>query len=438
MQAVKTLWQSFLWRSLYYIFAFVINVLIARHFEASISGSVYYLSSIYAFVVLLSSLSIESGIIYFSAKAQIPVERLFSFSLLWTLFTGLITWLVQLFFFKNAYDGVSHSLLVVSAVLYISGNLLTTYCAGFFYADSDFRSPNIIIVTTTIILIVLIPYNGKSVIPSITNENYFYVYFGSFFVQGVCMAIAAKFKYIKAGLFHFITMAEFRLLFRYCALAFAGNVIFFLLYRVDYFFVERYCTAEQLGNYIQVSKLVHLFFILPTILASAVFTMSAGEQQEGVNKLLPLLSRSIFLLYAVVCVVLALLGKWLFPFVFGESFTAMYKPFLLLVPGILALSGMFTLTAYFAGKNRIKINIMAAVYAFIVMLAGDIIFIPTHGIMAAALVSSAGYFVYQVYIIHAFKKEYACSVIDFFIFRSSDWKQIQNAIYALLKIKNGS
>ena len=110
MRAVRTLWQSFLWRTLYYIFAFVINVLIARHFEASISGSVYYLSSIYAFVVLLSSLSIESGIIYFSARAQIPVERLFSFSLLWTLFTGLLTWLVLLFFLKNEYDGISHSL----------------------------------------------------------------------------------------------------------------------------------------------------------------------------------------------------------------------------------------------------------------------------------------------------------------------------------------
>ena len=438
MQAAKTLWQSFLWRSLYYISAFVVNILIARHFEASLSGSVYYLSSIYAFVVLLSSLSIESGIIYFSAKAQIPVERLFSFSILWAFFIGLITWLVILLFFKDAYNGISGQFLMVSAVLYISGNLLTTYCAGFFYAHSDFRSPNIIVVACSILLIALIPYNGRSVIPVVTNENYFYVYFGSFFVQGICMAIAARLKYIKAGLLYFITIAEFRILFRYCALTFTGNVIFFLLYRVDYFFVERYCSAEQLGNYIQVSKLVHLFFILPTIMASAVFTMSAGEKQDGVNKLLPLISRSIFLLYAFTCLVSGLVGQWLFPFVFGASFTGMYKPFMMLIPGILALSGMFTITAYFAGKNKVKINIIAAVYAFIVILAGDIIFIPKYGIVAAAMVSSAGYIVYQIYIIASFKKEYECSAADFFIFRSSDLKQIRNAIYASLKIKNES
>jgi O-antigen/teichoic acid export membrane protein len=438
MQAAKTLWQSFLWRSLYYISAFVINILIARHFEASLSGSVYYLSSIYAFAVLLSSLSIESGIIYFSAKAQIPVERLFSFSILWTFITGLVTLLIVFLLFKNAYHGISSTLLIVSAVLYISGNLLTTYCAGFFYAHSDFRSPNIIVVICTILLVAIIPYNGQSVIPAVTNKNYFYVYFGSFFVQGICMAIAAKLKYIKAGLFHFITIAEFRMLFRYCVLTFTGNVIFFLLYRVDYFFVEKYCTAHQLGNYIQVSKLVHLFFLLPTIMASAVFTISAGEKLDSINKLLPLLSRSIFLLYTFTCFILGLVGQWLFPFIFGATFTSMYHPFLMLIPGILALSGMFTITAYFAGKNKVKINIIAAVYAFIVILAGDIIFIPRYGIVAAALVSSLGYIVYQVYIIRAFKKEYECSVADFFIFRQSDWKQIQNAINASLKIKNGS
>ena len=173
-------------------------------------------------------------------------------------------------------------------------------------------------------------------------------------------------------------------------------------------------------------------------MASAVFTMSAGEKQDGVNKLLPLISRSIFLLYAFICLITGLVGQWLFPFVFGDSFTGMYKPFLMLIPGILALSGMFTITAYFSGKNKVKINIIAAVYAFVVILAGDIIFIPKYGIVAAAMVSSAGYIVYQIYIIASFKKEYECSAADFFIFRSSDLKKIRNAIYASLKIKNES
>ena len=216
-------------------------------------------------------------------------------------------------------------------------------------------------------------------------------------------------------------------------MAFTANVIFFLLYRVDYFFVERYCTKVQLGNYIQVSKLVHLFFILPTILASAVFPITAGGRKEGIDKLLTLLSRSIFLLYVLSCVILAAIGKWLFPFVFGESFSDMYLPFLLLIPGILALSGIFTLTAYFAGKNRIKVNIAGSVYALIIIVIADIIFIPQYGIQAAAIISSVGYIFYQVYIIAVFKKKYQIAITDFFIFRSYDFKKIKSSIQNAFK-----
>ncbi len=438
MQAGKVLLQSMLWRGLYYATAFVINILIARHFQASASGAIYYISSIYAGVLLFSSLSMESGIIYFSAKEKIPASKLFNFSVVWSCFIGLLTFLIVFYFFKEAYQGISANLLIVSSVLYITGNLLITYCSGFFYARNNFRIPNIIIIAGTIILIILIPYRGRSVIPAINDENYFYIYFSSFFVQGICMAIATRIKYIKKGMLHFLSLPEFKMLFRYCALAFMGNIIFFLLYRIDYFFVEKYCTAGELGNYIQVSKLAHLFFILPTILASAVFPITAGAQKEAIHKLLTMLSRSIFFLYVLVCLILVLTGKWLFPFVFGESYTAMYQSFLWLIPGILSLSGIFTLTAYFAGKNKIKVNIIGSVYALLVILIGDIIFIPKYGINAAALVSSVGYIVYQVYIIMVFKKEYPCSVADFFIFRWSDWKQIKNSISVSLKKANES
>ena len=428
MQAGRTLVQSMLWRGLYYVTAFIINILIARHFQASVSGFIYYISSIYALVLLLSSLSIESGIIYFAAKGEIAVGKLYNFSIAWSLIIGLISFFTVYLFFGDSYAGISKTLLIVSSVSFIFGNLLTTYCSAFFYARQNFIVPNCINIIGTVLLIALIPYNGKSIIPAITDENYFYIYFCSFFVQGICMAIAAKIKYIKRDVQRFLSLAEFKILFRYCVLAFTGNIIYFLLYRVDYFFVERYCSADQLGNYIQVSKLVHLFVIIPTILASAVFPMTAGGQKSGINHLLTLLSRSIFSIYLVSCLFLAFTGNWIFPFVFGDSFSQMYLPFLLLIPGILSLSGLFTLTAYFAGKNQIKINIIGSVYALIIILAGDIIFIPRFGINAAALVSSLGYMVYQGYIIIVFKKEFQTPVGQFFIFKSSDLKSIKSSM----------
>lgn len=436
MQPGKTLMQSMLWRGLYYVAAFIINILIARHFQASTSGVIYYISSIYALVLLFASLSLESGIIYFAAKGEIEVSKLYGFSLVWSLVIGLVTFLVVYFFFEDAYAQISQPLLIVSSVTYILGNLLTTYCSAFFYARQNFVLPNVINIACTVSLIALIPYNGKSVIPGVNNENYFYFYFGSFLVQGICLAFAAKIKYIKADVIRLLSKADFKLLFRYCALAFVGNIIYFLLYRVDYFFVEKYCSTVQLGNYIQVSKLGHLFFILPTILASAVLPIAAGGNKQSINQLLTLISRSILLLYALACIGLAVAGNWLFPFVFGETYTDMYLPFLLLIPGILSLSGIFTFTAYFAGKDRIRINIIGSVYALLFVIVADILFIPNFGIEAAALISSGGYIIYQVYIIYVFKKEYKTTLSDFFIFKFTDIEKLKAGLHAAFKTNN--
>lgn len=436
MQAGKSLFQSLLWRGLYFISAFIINLLLARHFQASVSGAIYYISSIYALVLLVFSLSLESGIIYFIARKEIPADRLFGFSFGWSLLTGLIVFFSAYFFFRDAYNQLPQSLLLFSAVSFIFGNLLTNYCSGFFYAHNDFAIPNAINIVVTVLLIILLPYNGRSVIPSINNDNYFYIYFGSFMLQGIVISVAAKIKYIHKGVRYFLSWTDFRLLFRYCSLVFAGNVVYFLLYRVDYLFVEKYCSLEQLGNYIQVSKLGHLFFILPTILASAVFPLTAGGKGGNMAELSALLSRALFFIYLLACGVLVITGKWLFPFAFGESFSEMYQPFLFLIPGILSLSGLFTLTAYFAGKGQVKTNIIGSVYALVIILAGDFIFIPLYGINAAAVVSSIGYMVYQAYIVTVFKKEFNMPLGRFFLFRNSDIHQIKNGIGALLTKDN--
>ena len=113
----------------------------------------------------------------------------------------------------------------------------------------------------------------------------------------------------------------------------------------------------------------------------------------------------------------------------------MYQPFLLLIPGILSLSSIFTITAYFAGSNRIKINIIGSVYALLFILFGNMIFTPLFGINAAALISSIGYIVYQVYIIGVLKKEFKLPLSDFFIFKFTDIKKIGAGINDTIKNK---
>ncbi|MEO7765799.1 MAG: polysaccharide biosynthesis C-terminal domain-containing protein, partial [Ferruginibacter sp.] len=92
-----------------------------------------------------------------------------------------------------------------------------------------------------------------------------------------------------------------------------------------------------------------------------------------------------------------------------------------LIPGILSLSMLFTLTAYYAGRNRIGVNINGALLALIFVVAGDYFLIPKYGINAAAMVSSIGYFVYLLFVLRIFVKEHNVLWSSFFIIKANDF-----------------
>jgi O-antigen/teichoic acid export membrane protein len=218
----------------------------------------------------------------------------------------------------------------------------------------------------------------------------------------------------------FPSSPEMKWLLGYSLLAFTGNLLTFLVFRVDYWLIQYFERSnEELGNYIQVSKLAQLFFTLPSVLATAVFPLTAGGL-PSIGADLKILSRIVFMAAISGCFVLALTGYWLFPAVFGEKFDDMYLPFLLLAPGIIAICLAYPLAGYFSGRNRISINIFSSLLALVLIVAGNIIFIPLYGIRGAAAVSSLGYLTLCGFLLFNFKKYETAGVRDLFVPRKTD------------------
>ncbi len=261
---------------------------------------------------------------------------------------------------------------------------------------------------------------------ALKTSTFLYIYFLTFLIQGLLLIAAVLYSYAVKGAQLILSKAEFQKVLRYSMVAFAGNIIFFLVYRVDYFFVRYYCSAADLGNYIQVSKLGQMVILLPSIMASAVFPLVAGGQKEEVNRGLKLLSRISLLVIGFFCVMVALTGNWLFTFVFGKSFDRMFLPYLLLIPGVLSLSSLYPLAAYYSGKNKLMVNITGSLIALLFIVIADFIFIPRFGISAAALISSIGYIMYHSYVLIVFRQEYKTSVAGFFMIKKSDFIWLKN------------
>ncbi|MEO6683733.1 MAG: polysaccharide biosynthesis C-terminal domain-containing protein [Ginsengibacter sp.] len=429
MNIQKLIYQNIFWRGLFVVSAFLLNILIARHFDAAITGWIYYLFTIFSFFTLLGSFSLESGLIFFGSKKEIPLERLGGFSLIWTL---MIAVLIVLIYFILAISGIDIPVEKFQyALLFICGSILLTFITGLFYAQQNYITSNIVGITINILLIILLLNINSS--SRLTDEIFISIYFGSFLLAGGVLLLLF-FQRSTISNFGLINREQSKKLFRYSMLVFLSNVVFFLLYKIDYWFVNKYCSPEELGNYIQISKVGQMFLLLPGILSASLFPLIAGNHIAKLEDALKTISRTIFFFYLLGCGFLVIVGKWLFPFVFGDSFSGMYQPFLFLIPGILSLSMVSTMAAYFSGKNRVSINLTGSFIALVVIITGDALLIPKYGIAAAAAVSSVGYLTYHIFVLYTFHRMHHSRVIDFFYFRLSDLRKLKESVFKNTKL----
>ncbi len=426
----KLFTQNIIWRGLYYLVNFILTFAVARYFQASISGTIFYVINNCALITLLLSISFESAIIFFASEKEIKLSKLFHFAVLWIVGIALLLFFIFLFVkpaFSNSFFVTHFS----SALLFILGNIMTTFMGSFYFAQKKFVFPNLISIIVSMILILLLFCINEN--NWLTSERFLSFYFGSYLIQGVLLSLFLLRSNLNFSGFSLLNKIELSRLFKYLSLVFFSNLITFFCYRIDYWFVYYFCSAGEMGNYIQVSKLAQLFFIFPGILAAVVFPLTTGGEEKKVKEIIPALTRGILLLYAVLCVGLGLCGKWLFPFIFGNSFLLMYPAFLFYIPGIIGFSALYIFTSFYSGRDMVMVNIKGCLLALTITLIGDLVFVPLYGINAAATISSCAYLAYFIFVLHAYVMEFDVPIKDFFGLHRTDLKQVRNFI---LKKKN--
>jgi O-antigen/teichoic acid export membrane protein len=419
MKLATALSKSILWRGFYFVSVMLLNILVARHFQSEGSGQMYYVINLLAFTLILISFCLEAPMGYYLSQQKLNETQLALLSVGWTVLIMLPGW-----FIIRTLPVPKEGLLQLagfhfSATSFLAGNLLISFFVSLFYAKMDFVLPNLLLVAVNLLLIGMVP-NNDWVSGFLSNERYVQLYFFGFFMQGFLLMLAFLFRYFKWSALKAVPAALIKPFFSFAFIAVVTNSMTFLMYRIDYWFVNKYCGDDELGNYIQACKLAQLFFIVPSILAAVVFPMTASGRREEMNEKMQLLSRGLILFYSIACLCLLLTGFWLFPLVFGSTFQKMYLPFILLIPAILSYSVIHLLAAYYSGKKVLRVNLTGNILALTIIVTGDYLIIPKFGIAGAAVVSSIGYICYMSYMLLAHAKEYKSSFVDFLLFRKTD------------------
>ena len=409
MSVKKAIQDIILWRGLNFLSVFILNVLVARLFEASQAGSLFFFINNLSLVILVLSFSLESGMGYYAAAGKVGASRLAVLALLWCVLSSLFIFLL----YNNFTDYISPLRDINSkllAIFFIAGSLLISFYSALYFARENFFIPNVCLLIINLILIILFVLGMQGMI---SDKWLLYAYFGGFLLQGLLIAIF--YFFIDEGRRYALPSSiDLQKIIKYSSAAFLSNIIFFLVYRVDYWFVEKYCTPNELGNYIQVSKIVQWFLLIPMMIGTAIFPLTAaGKEIAIVNKIVSV-SRVLLWLYLFACIGLAITGFWVFVWIFGKTYSYMYPVFLLHIPGILALASLYPVSSYHAGIKRVDINLKGSLLALLVIILLNVLFTPMYGIYAASVASSVGYLVYFSFSLFYFNRQNKIKLYHFF------------------------
>lgn len=408
----KALLDSFLWRGVYFFTTLLLNVCIARIYEASQSGWIYFISNNFYLVLLVGSLSLDSSMTYFAASGKIGHQKLASIAIAWPFIIAIFSVVCTFVFTSTGYITSDYFFLLAAGAAYTFGISLNNFFTSLFYAKQSFAVPNIYMSIINAIVIVLIPFFAKGWM-GLNRDQFLYIYFMQFVLQGVGLTVLYINRYSPVKTLNLPSVSEYKMLFRFTIVALFANIAYYLINRVDYLFVEAWCPAKSLGNYVQVSKMGQLFLIIPSIISSAVYPLVAKDENSNMARYILRMMILFVVLYIFIMLGSYIYGNQLFIWLFGDTFDEMYRPFLVLLPGILFLSLHIVIAAFFGAKNRPFYNVISTATGLAVVLIGDVLLIKRMGITGAALVSSVGYT--------------TCFVVSFILFMHSasvGWQDI--------------
>ncbi|WP_168204828.1 flippase [Noviherbaspirillum sp. UKPF54] len=180
---------------------------------------------------------------------------------------------------------------------------------------------------------------------------------------------------------------------RYGFKAYLSNLLTFLQSRADTFLINMlinpaaagiYSIAFQIGE-----KLWMLSQAVSVVLLPKLSAMSKEEERR--IQITTAISRMVFAVSAAGAVLLGILAYPLILVLFGATYRPSYVPFILLLPGMIALAPARVIANDIAARGKPELNLYMALAGVVLTITGNLIVLPHLGIHGAAIVTSAAY-----------------------------------------------
>ena len=422
MEFKKALLHNFSWKIAGMLLTFLNNLIIVRILGAEDSGPFFYSIAIFTLFSTVIKLGIENGIVFIASRYPEKSKALFVFLLLLIAVQIFVVWLVVSVF---RYEKPIGSGWIVS---FIIANTFFYYITAFFQAQKRFISINIIntmILALQLVFFSLIFWNRN--ILFVQNDNNIGNIFSILTLFTVVQMIILSLWYLKGSngpvLINDLnkTVSE---LFKFSGVNYLITIIFFLITRADFYFIEKYCSQQVLGNYTQIARLSQMALVIPGLLGGVLFPYSINSDESFKKKIL-FICRIMTAVSLVLFACILVFGKQLFPWLLGYDFTLVYPGFAAIFPGVFCMSLSLLFVSYFEGVNKQKYILYAYLLTLIIIIVADLVFVHRYGFIAASIIFSAANFIGMMVLISKFRKNSFMKISDLLLISTADLKKIK-------------
>ena len=422
MHIKQALLHNTVWKIFAMLFSFVSNIIIVRLLGAETSAHFFYALAMFSLLSTFLRFGLENGIVFYASKHPDRTGRLIVFIFFVTVIQVILSCAVIRYIIPHP-----SPFSLFWMIAFVVSNSLIWYATAFYQVKRMYISINLSAAVAAFLQMAMLCFFYFS------KTNFFLREGLAGNINNALLIVLSSgliLQLLFLGIWYFRSNKNnisLRLpdssiitnIFRYSAVNFAATVLMFLIMRADFYFVERYCSTVVLANYVQVAKIGQMALVFPGLLGGVIFPFTVNAD-ESFSEKVSFFCRVLTLIFMILLVIFLAAGPFIFTPLLGPDFYLMFRGLAATGVGIYCLAINLILTSYFEGKNSQKIILLSNIAALVIILAGDALFVPSFGYIAAAVIFSTANFAGMIILLLYFMKKASVPVKDIFLLKNSD------------------
>ena len=373
-----------------FLFSGITNVILARSLGPEGRG-VYAVAVMFSAIAsLLAQLGVGPANVYHLSKKLIDLDELIGHATSMALLMGTLCFSIVLGFVLVTHSttvlGIGARFLVIATAA-VPFMLLTAFMQSLLQGGQRFVHFNAVLLVqyaapTFMLVVFLLVFRHDRTLGAVTAWT----------ASAAVTAAWAVYWVAPLSRFSFrLRRRTMRSLLRFGILSYLGSLTSFVNYRFDVLIVNLFAGARQVGLYSVGTSLAEIVWFIANAASIVLAPKVASSQPEEGDRVTERVARVVGLLAIVCAGLLAVTAPWLVVFFFGAAFAESTWAVWLLLPGIVTFSIGRILSMYLLGRNRLKVDLLAAAFGLVMTLLLDFVLIPVYGFRGAAIASSVAY-----------------------------------------------